>query len=115
MSTPIAMIAENGISKGAFERSEDICGEEALGSGDARSVKEAEDSRSVTAEMGPVGLFEDPICEDVYILERENQSAMQADIYRRGHDKPLHSEWQFIAARHILHHYVLFFDSRSQQ
>ena len=55
MSTPIAMIAENGIFRGAFERSEDVCGEEALGSGDAKSVKEAEDSRSVTAEMGPVG------------------------------------------------------------
>ena len=74
------MIAEKGIFRGAFERSVDICGEGALGSGDARSVKEAEDSRSVTAEMGPVGLFEDPICEDVYILERENQMAMQANI-----------------------------------
>ena len=80
MSTPIAMIAENGIFRGACERSEDVCGEETLDSGDARSVKEADDSRSVTAEMGPVGLFEDSICEDVYILERENQSAMQADI-----------------------------------
>ena len=80
MSTPIAMIAENGIFRGAFERSEDVCGEEALASGDARSVKEAEDSRSVTADMGAVGLFEDPICEDVYILERDNQTAMQADI-----------------------------------
>ena len=80
MSTPIAMIAENGIFRGAFERSEDVWGEETLGSGDARSVKEAEDSRSVTAEMGPVGLFEDSICEDVYILARENQSAMQTNI-----------------------------------
>ena len=80
MSTPIAMIAENGIFRGAFERSEDVCGEEALGSGDATSAKEAEDSRSVTAEMGPVGMFEDPICEDVYILAREIQPAMQADI-----------------------------------
>lgn len=76
----MAMIAENGIFRGAFESSEDVCGEEALGSGDARSVKEAEDSRSVTAEMGPVGAFEDPICEDVYILQRENQPAMQANI-----------------------------------
>ena len=35
--------------------------------------------------------------------------------YRKGHDQPLHSEWQFIATGHVLHHYVLFFDSRSQQ
>lgn len=45
-----------------------------------RSVKEAEDSRSVTAEMGPVGLFEDSICDDVYILGGRNQSAIQAHI-----------------------------------
>lgn len=36
-----------------------------MGSGKARSVKEAEDSRSVTAEMGPVGFWEDSICEEV--------------------------------------------------
>ena len=71
------MMAENGVFRGAFEEPEDICGEETLGSGGARSVKEAEDSRSVTAEMGPVGLFEVSICEDVYILGA-NQSAMQS-------------------------------------
>ena len=59
------MIAENGTFRGAFEELEDVCGEEALGSSDARSVREDEESRSVTAEMGPIGLFEDPICEDV--------------------------------------------------
>ena len=74
------MIAEKGLVRGPFERLEEVCGEEAVGSGEARSVKEAEDSRSVTAEMRPVGLFEDPICEEVYILARSNQSAMQADI-----------------------------------
>ena len=68
MSTPIAIMAENGIVRGAFEELGDFSGEEAVGSDEARSAKEAEDSRSVTAEMGPVGLFEDPICEDVYIL-----------------------------------------------
>ena len=74
------MIAEKGLVRGPFKRLEEVCGEEAVGSGEARSLKEAEDSRSVTAEMGPVGLFEDPICEEVYILARSNQSAMQADI-----------------------------------
>ncbi len=74
------MMAENGIFRGAFEELEEICGEEAVGSGGARSVKEAEDSRSVTAEMGPVGLFEDSICELVYILGRRNQSAMPFHI-----------------------------------
>lgn len=69
------MIAENGVAKGAVEDLDEFCGEEAVGSGMVRSVKEAEDSRSVTAEMGPVGLFEDSICEDVYILGRRNQSA----------------------------------------
>lgn len=69
------MIAENGVAKGAVEDLDEVCGEEAVGSGMVRSVKEAEDSRSVTAEMGPVGLFEDSICEDVYILGRRNQSA----------------------------------------
>lgn len=74
------MTAANGIFKGAFEDPEEVCGEEAVGSGVVRSVKEAEDSRSVTAEMGPVGLYEDSICEDVYILGRENQRAIQAAI-----------------------------------
>ena len=114
--TPIAIIAEKGVFKGAFEELEEVCGEEAVGSGVVRSVKDAEDSRSVTAEMGPVGLFEDSICEDVYILGRRGQSAIQADIGRRGGDqRPLHSERQFIAARYVLNHYVLFFDARSQQ
>lgn len=45
-----------------------------------RSAKEAEDSRSVAAEMGPVGLLEDSICEDVYILGRRNQRTIQANI-----------------------------------
>ena len=72
------MTAANGIVKGAFGDPEEGCGEEAVGSGVVRSVKEAEDSRSVTAEMGPVGLFEDSICEDVYILGRENQRVIQA-------------------------------------
>ena len=62
------MIAENGVVRGASEDLEEGCGEEAVDSGVVRSVKDAEDSRSVTAEMGPVGLFEDSICEDVYIL-----------------------------------------------
>ena len=62
------MIAENGVVRGAFDRLEEVRGEESVGSGEARSVKDAEDSRSVTAEMGPVVLFEDSICEDVYIL-----------------------------------------------
>lgn len=66
------MIAENGTVKGAFEDLEEVCGE-VMGSAVVRSVKEAEDSRSVTAEMGPVGLFEDSICEDVYILVRRSQ------------------------------------------
>lgn len=62
------MIAENGVVKGAFKECEEACEEEAVGSGEARSVKEAEDSRSVTAEMGPAGFLEDSICEEVYIL-----------------------------------------------
>ena len=66
------MIAEKGIIKGVFEDLEEVCGE-VTGSAVVRSVKEADDSRSVTAEMGPVGLFEDSICEDVYILVRWNQ------------------------------------------
>ena len=66
------MMAEKGISKDAFEDLEDVCGE-VTGSAVVRSVKEADDSRSVTAEMGPVGLFEDSICEDVYILVRKNE------------------------------------------
>ena len=74
------MIAEKGLVRGPLERLEEVCGEEAVGSGEARSVKEAEGSRSVTAEMGPVGLFVDPICEEVYILARDNQWAMQADM-----------------------------------
>ena len=81
MRTPIAMIAENGVLRGAFERWEEAC-EEAVGSGEAKSVKEAEDSRSVTAEMGLEGLLEDSICEDVYILGGRNQSAMQADLQK---------------------------------
>lgn len=55
------MIAENGVVKGAFEKCEEVCEEEAVGSGEARSVKEAEDNRSVTAEVGPVGFLEDSI------------------------------------------------------
>lgn len=69
------MIAEKGVFKGAFEDPEEACAENAGGPGAVRSVREAEDSKSVTAEMGPVGLFEDSICEDVYILGRGNQSA----------------------------------------
>lgn len=48
-------------------------------SGVVRSVKEAEDSRSVTADMGPVRLFEVSICEVVYILGRRHQSVTEAD------------------------------------
>lgn len=69
------MIAEKGVVKGAFGDLE----EAPVGSGVVRSVKEAEDSRSVTAEMGPVGSFEDSICEEVYILGRRDQSTIQAD------------------------------------
>lgn len=108
------MTAEKGVVKGTFEDLIEVCKEEAAGSGVVRSVKEVEDSRSVTAEMGPVGLFEDSICEDVYILGRKNQLVIQADI-QEGHERPLHSERQFIAARYILNHYILFFDARSQQ
>ena len=78
------MIAEKGVVKGAFEDLEEDFGEEAVGSGVVRSVKDAEDSRSVTAEMGPVGLFEASICEDVYILGRKSQLTIQADILGRG-------------------------------
>ena len=66
------MIAENGVFRVAFDELEEVCGKEAVVSGEAKSVKEAEDSRSVTAEMGPVGLFEDPICDEVYILGRRD-------------------------------------------
>ena len=59
------MTAAKGVFKGAFGESAVDSKEEAVRSGVVRSVKEAEDSRSVTAEMGPVGLFEDSICEDV--------------------------------------------------
>lgn len=69
------MIAENGVFKGAFEDLEEVCGG-VVDSGVVRSAKEVDDSRSVTAEMGPVGLFEDSICEDVYILVRRNQKAI---------------------------------------
>lgn len=62
------MIAENGVARGVFEKLDDVCGEGAEDSGEARSVNEAEDSRSVIAETGPVVLFEDSICEDVYIF-----------------------------------------------
>ena len=65
MRTPIAMTAAKGVFKGAFGELAVVSEEEAVRSGVVRSVKEAEDSRSVTAEMGPVGLFEDSICEDV--------------------------------------------------
>ena len=58
------MIAAKGVFRGAFGELA-VDSEEAVRSGVVRSVKEAEDSRSVTAEMGPVGLFEDSICEDV--------------------------------------------------
>ena len=68
------MIAEKGVARGAFEELDDVCEEEAVGSGEARSVNEAEDSRFVIAEAGPVGLFEDSICEDVYILGIKDQS-----------------------------------------
>lgn len=61
------MIAENGVVKGAFEGLEELC-EEAVGSGVVRSVKEAGDNRSMTAETGPAGFIDDAICEDVYIL-----------------------------------------------
>ena len=74
------MIAENGVFRVAFDELGEVCGEVTVVSGEAKSVKEAEDSRSVTAEMGPVGLFEDPICDEVYILGRRNQSATHADI-----------------------------------
>lgn len=66
-----------------------------MGSGGVRSVKEAEDSRSVTAEMGPVGLFEDSICEEVYILGRRNQLAIQADIQE--------GSWETSAQRKATH------------
>ena len=79
MRTPIAMMAENGIVR--VDQLGEGFGEETVDSGEAKSVKEAEDSRSVTAEMGPVGLFEDPFCDEVYILGRRNQSATQADIW----------------------------------
>ena len=59
------MTAAKGVFKGAFGKLAMVSKEEAVRSGVVRSVKEAEDSRSVTAEMGPVGLFEDSICEDV--------------------------------------------------
>lgn len=74
------MIAANGVDRGAFEDLEEACGEEVVGSGVVRSVKEADDSRSVTAEMGPVGFFEDSICEDVYILGRRDQWAVRTDV-----------------------------------
>lgn len=35
--------------------------------------------------------------------------------YIRVHEKPLHSERQFIAARYVLNHKVLFLYARSQQ
>ena len=59
------MTAAKGVFKGAFGELAVVFKEEAVRSGVVRSVKEAEDSRSVTAEIGPVGLFEDSICEDV--------------------------------------------------
>ena len=49
------MTAAKGVFKGAFEELAVNSKEEAVRSGVVRSVKEAEDSRSVTAEMGPVG------------------------------------------------------------
>ena len=73
------MIAEKGIARGVLE---DICGEKAVCSGEAVSAMEGDDSRSETAETGPEGDFEDSNCEDVYILGRKNQSALQADIQR---------------------------------
>ena len=59
------MIAAKDVFRGAFGELAVDSKEDAVRSGVVRSVKEAEDSRSVTAEMGPVGLFEDSICEDV--------------------------------------------------
>lgn len=59
------MIAAKGVCRGALGELAVDSKEEVVRSGVVRSVKEAEDSRSVTAEMGPVGLFEDSICEDV--------------------------------------------------
>ena len=59
------MIAAKGVFKGAFGELAVFPKGEAVGSGVVRSVKEVEESRSATAEMGPVGLFEDSICEDV--------------------------------------------------
>ena len=59
------MTAAKGVFKGALGELALDSKEEAVRSGVVRSVKEAEDSRSVTAEIGPVGLFEDSICEDV--------------------------------------------------
>ena len=47
-----------------------------------RSAKEAEDSRSVTAGMGPVGLLEDSICEDVYILGRRINGQFKLNIQK---------------------------------
>ena len=79
MRTPIAITAENGVVSVAFDGLGEVCGGETVGSSEAKSVKEAGDSRSVTAEMGPTGLFKDPICDEVYILGRRNQSATQAD------------------------------------
>lgn len=76
------MIAENGVFKGAFEDLEEFCGE-VMGSAMVRSAKEVDDSRSVTAEMGPVGLLEDSICEDVYILVGRNQKAIRAGCQGR--------------------------------
>lgn len=73
------MIAANGIAKGAFVDLEEACGEEVMGSGVVRSVKDADDRRSVTAEMGPVGFCEDSICEDVYILGRRDQWGIRFD------------------------------------
>ena len=114
MRTPIAIIAEKGVVKDAFADSEVPCGKEALGSGVVRSVKEAEDSRSVTAEIGPVELLEDSICEDVYILGRKINRQFKL-TYRRAHEKPLHSKWQLIAAGYVLNHDILYFNTRSQQ
>lgn len=72
ISTPIATIADKGAVEGALDAAEELglCWEaEVL----LRSVREAEERRSVTAEVAEVMVvLEDSIWEEVYILSKES-------------------------------------------